>query len=302
LSLGGLVAVQTLNGLVLAPVPLAVSQLQAAQSLSGELDQIDDVLRTEPDPRLQVLDHVDVPDSGITGEVELRDITFGYVDGSAPLIKELSLHLTPGKRIALVGPSGCGKSTISKLVAGWYRPWSGAILVDGRPREDWPEALLASDIALVDQDPFVFAGSFRDNITMWNPTVLEADVLRAAQDAGLHEDIVARPGAYESVLAEGGADLSGGQRQRLALARALVRNPVTIVLDEATSALDPATEASIEAAIRARGMAELIIAHRLSTVRDCDEILVLEAGAVIERGSHHDLLALNGAYARLVRS
>ena len=211
------------------------------------------------------------------------------------------LDVRRGSLLALVGPSGCGKSTVSRLVVGWYQPWSGEVLVDGRSRDSWPESLLSSDIALVDQEPFVFAGTFRDNITMWNPTVAEVDVLRAAQDACLHDDIVARPGAYESVLAEGGADLSGGQRQRLEIARALVRNPSLIVLDEATSALDPATESQIEAAIRSRGMAELIIAHRLSTVRDCDEIIVLDGGNVVERGTHDELLRANGAYAWLVR-
>lgn len=302
LSLGQLVAVQTLNGLVLGPIPLAVSQIQAAQSLSGQLDQIDDVINTAPDERLQVRDQAAIPPLGLRGQLELRDVSFGYNQGGAPLIKNLSLHLTPGKRIALVGPSGCGKSTVSRLVAGWYQPWTGEILIDGKPRSHWSETLLTSEIALVDQDPFVFAGTFRDNITLWNPTVDEAAVLKAAQDADLHNDIVARPGAYESVLAEAGADLSGGQRQRLELARALVRDPALIILDEATSALDAATEARIANALRRRGMATLVIAHRLSTVRDCDEIIVLDAGNVLERGTHQQLLAANGTYAKLVRS
>jgi NHLM bacteriocin system ABC transporter peptidase/ATP-binding protein len=308
LSLGGLVAVQTLNGLVLGPVPVAVSQIQAAQSLTGQLDAIDDVLNTEPDPRLDVhaqdvLSAQPLPDDmGITGDLALVDVSFGYVAGAPALIESLSMRLTPGKRIALVGPSGCGKSTVGRLVAGWYQPWSGQVLIDGRPRDDWPEGLLCSHIAIVDQDPFVFAGTFRDNITMWNATLPEADVIRAATDAALHDDIVRRPGAYEAVLAEEGADLSGGQRQRLEMARALVRNPALIVLDEATSALDAATEAQIETAIRSRGMAELVIAHRLSTVRDCDEIIVLDAGRVVERGTHDDLLSQDGAYSRLVRS
>jgi NHLM bacteriocin system ABC transporter peptidase/ATP-binding protein len=304
LSLGGLVAVQTLNGLVLGSIPAAVTQLEAAQNLGGQLDQIDDVLNTPPDPRLvgTATQRPPVGEETVSGDLELIDVTFGYDRNAPPLVNGLNLHLTPGKRIALVGPSGCGKSTVSRLVVGWYDPWSGVMLVDGRPRDDWPEEVLTSYIAIVEQDPTIFSGTFRDNITMWNPTIPEADVIRAAQDACLHEDIVKRPGGYDAVLAEQGDDLSGGQRQRLEIARALARNPSLIVLDEATSALDAATEAAVDAAIRRRGSAVLVIAHRLSTIRDCDEIIMLDRGNVVERGTHDELVGGDGPYARLVRS
>lgn len=304
LSLGGVVAVQTLNGLVLGSIPAAVSQLQQATTLTGQLDQIDDVLKTEPDPRLVDWGSTSTRDTPIAveGYLELQGVTFGYIKGGQPLIRDLDLKLTPGKRIALVGPSGCGKSTVSRLVVGWYEPWGGEILIDGLPRSVWPESVLSSFISIVDQDPVIFSGTVRDNITMWNPTIPEADVIAAAKDAGLHDDIVRRPGAYEARLSELGSDLSGGQRQRLEIARALVRNPSIIVFDEATSALDAATEAAVDAAIRRRGAAALVIAHRLSTIRDCDEILVLDHGNVVERGTHSELLSLDNAYAKLVRA
>ncbi len=303
LSLGGLVAVQTLNGLVLGSIPSAVTQLEQAENLTGQLDQIDDVLNTAPDPRLVEPLDADVQDHpAVNGDLSLHGVSFGYNPSEPPLIADLDLHLTPGKRIALVGPSGCGKSTVSRLVVGWYRPWSGEVRIDGRPRDEWPESVLTSFVAFVEQDPSIFSGTIKDNISMWNETIPEADLIAAAKDASLHDDIVKRPGAYESVLAEQGDDLSGGQRQRLEIARALARNPSLIVLDEATSALDAATEAAVDAAIRRRGAAVLIIAHRLSTIRDCDEIIVLNRGKVVERGTHGELIAQQGAYAELVRS
>ena len=174
------------------------------------------------------------------------------------------------------------------------------IMVDGEPRSWWPEQILHREIALVDQDPVIFAGTFRDNITLWDPTIDDAAVVQAAKDAALHDDIARRPGSYEAELRAGGGDLSGGQRQRLEIARALVRDPAVLVLDEATSALDAATEAHIDTAIRRRGASCLIIAHRLSTVRDADEIIVLDRGQVVERGRHLDLVATDGPYRRLV--
>lgn len=297
LSLGGFVAVQTLLGLALAPAGTIVGQLQQAETLTGELDQIDDVLntplptRTEPtDPRPATL----------VGRVQMRAVTFGYDRNRPPLLRDLDLTIEPGARVALVGPSGCGKSTVARLLVGLYQPWTGDVLIDERPRDWWPEQVLHTQIAIVDQDPVIFAGSFRDNITLWDPTVGEAAVLQAAVDAGIHDDIARRPGSYDGLLREGGDDLSGGQRQRLEIARALVRDPAVLIMDEATSALDAATEGHIDAAIRRRGAACLIVAHRLSTVRDADEILVLDKGAVIERGRHSDLIDHDGPYRRLV--
>lgn len=299
LTMGGFVAVLTLLGLALAPAATIVGQLQQAETLTAELDQIDDILNTEvPEDAGTVDDRPAV----VVGHVTMRDVTFGYDRDRPALITGFDLDIAPGARVALVGPSGCGKSTVARLLAGLYEPWDGEILIDDQPRAWWPPAVLHHHLALVDQDPVIFEGSFRDNITLWDPTVGEAAIIRAAMDAGLHDDIARRPGSYDAVLREGGEDLSGGQRQRLEIARSLVRDPAIIVLDEATSALDAATEAHIDAALRRRGAACLIVAHRLSTVRDADEILVLDGGVVVQRGTHDDLIATEGLYRRLVTS
>lgn len=299
LSLGGFVAVQTLLGLALSPAAMVVAQFQQAELLSGELDQIDDVLAT-PLPTVEVVGEDAPRPTRIAGDLRLADVTFGYDTNRPPLLSGLNLHIAPGARVALVGPSGCGKSTVARLVVGLYEPWSGDVLIDGYPRAWWPPRVLHHDLSVVDQDPVIFAGTFRENITLWDPTISDADVVQAAKDAMLHDEIARRPGSYEAQLREGGGDLSGGQRQRLEIARALVRDPALIVLDEATSALDAATEAHIDAAIRRRGASCLIVAHRLSTVRDADEIIVLDSGTVVQRGRHAELVELPGAYRTLV--
>ena len=218
------------------------------------------------------------------------------------MITALDLHLRPGERVALVGPSGSGKSTISRLATGLYRPWSGEILVDGRARNRHAPQVLVDGIALVDQDVMIFSGTLRDNVTLWDASIPDVDVLRALEDAQLADDVAKRPGGLDAVLSENGSDLSGGQRQRLEIARALARRPSLLVLDEATSSLDPSTELLIDHAIRRRGISCLVIAHRLSTIRDSDEIVVLDKGVVVERGKHDQLMALDGAYAKLVNS
>jgi ABC-type bacteriocin/lantibiotic exporter with double-glycine peptidase domain len=201
-----------------------------------------------------------------------------------------------------VGGSGCGKSTIAKLVCGLYEPWQGEIILDGKPKNQIPRAVLTNSIAMVEQEIFLFGGTVRDNLTLWDSTVPDSQLVRSCIDAAIHEVILAIPGGYGGELMEGAANLSGGQRQRLEIARALVNNPAILVMDEATSALDAETEKIIDQNLRRRGCSCIIVAHRLSTIRDCDEIIVLERGKVVQRGTHEELWRVDGAYSRLLRS
>ncbi|BAY28956.1 ABC transporter-related protein [Nostoc carneum NIES-2107] len=236
------------------------------------------------------------------GYIELRNVTFGYNRLEPPLIENLSLTVKPGERIAFVGKSGSGKSTIAKLICGLYEPWEGEIYFDGIPRQQIPRSVLANSVAMVEQDIFLFAGTIRENLTLWDATVPEVDLIQACEDAAINDLILSLPNKFDAELIEGGMNISGGQRQRLEIARALIKNPQVLVLDEATSALDAETELIIDQNLRRRGCSCMVIAHRLSTIRDCHEIIVLDRGKIAERGTHQELWDLGGIYARLIQT
>ena len=301
-SMGMLVAFQALMLGFITPVNRMVDLGSTLQEVNGDIARLDDVLSAPAEMPPVRGEEGDTPASvlKLSGYLELRNVTFGYSPLEPPLIDNFSLSLRPGSRVALVGGSGCGKTTIARLVCGLYAPWSGEVLFDGRPRQEVPRGLMTTSFSVVDQDVFLFEGSVCDNLTLWDTTVAESDMVRAATDACVHDEISARPGQYHSGVEEGGRNFSGGQRQRLEIARALVTNPVVLVLDEATSALDPTTEAAIDDNLRRRGCTCLIVAHRLSTIRDCDEIVVLDRGRVVQRGTHDEMKAIPGPYSRLI--
>jgi NHLM bacteriocin system ABC transporter peptidase/ATP-binding protein len=303
MSVGMLVAYQILAGQFVAPLSRLVAFGSQMQELRADMGRLDDVL-AHPEDR-EYAARVDAEGSRralkLTGEVELRGVTFGYSPLEPPLVEDLSIRVGAGQRVALVGPSGSGKSTIARLVAGLYEPWAGEILLDGTPRDQLPRGLVNGSLATVDQDIFLFEGSIRDNVTLWDDTIPVRSITSACRDAEIDAVVQARDGAYQARVSEGGGNFSGGQRQRLEIARALAGDPTIVVLDEATSALDPTTEMQIDEHLRRRGCTCIIVAHRLSTIRDCDEIVVLEAGRIVQRGTHEAMKDADGPYARLIQ-
>ncbi|MBM3464776.1 MAG: NHLP family bacteriocin export ABC transporter peptidase/permease/ATPase subunit [Armatimonadetes bacterium] len=302
MSVGSLVAFTALASSFADPISQFVRLGQQLQTTVAEMLRLDDVMQngvdTELAPRSLEADRF----VKLDGRLELRDVTFGYDPNLPPAVSGVSFVLEPGKQIALVGATGSAKSTVGKLICGLFQPWSGEILVDGRPRSEWPRATLASSLALVDQETRLFRGSVAQNLSMWDDSIPRTRLVEAARDADIHELIAGRPGGYDGVIDEGGTNLSGGQRQRMEIARALALEPTILVLDEATSALDTRTEMEVVRALRRRGCSCVVIAHRLSTVRDCDEILVLESGKVVQRGTHEQLVAIPGPYQDLIKS
>lgn len=305
LSMGELIALQSLMVSFLMPVNGLVELAGSLQQVQGTLRRLEDVLRHAEDPVFATTEERKPLPPGrvrLEGLVELRNLTFGYSRLAPPLIEDFCLALRPGRRVALVGGSGSGKSTVAKMVAGLFQPWSGEIWFDGVLRQQVPQSMLRVSVAMVDQDIFLFEGTIRDNLTMWDATLPEPQLVAAAKDALIHDEISQREGGYDGRVEEGGRNFSGGQRQRLELARALSVNPSILILDEGTSALDPHTELLVDRNLRRRGCTCIIVAHRLSTIRDCDEILVLDRGKVVERGTHDQLCRGDGPYAELIRS
>ncbi|QNK82124.1 NHLP family bacteriocin export ABC transporter peptidase/permease/ATPase subunit [Nakamurella sp. PAMC28650] len=307
LSLGILVGFQALMASFLSPIGQLIGLAQQAQTAQGQLMQINDVLNSHVDEQFLCPPGAQTDIGGVTaarlnGALELRDVEFGYTRTGPPLLTGFNLLVAPGSRVALVGASGSGKSTLVKLILGLYEPWQGQVLFDGRTRRVWDRALLTTSVSFVDQRIMLFEGTVRENLTLWDDSISQDDLVRAARDACIHDDIAARVGGYEAVVQGGGQNFSGGQRQRLEIARALTLDPSILVLDEATSALDTETEQRIDRNLRRRGATCVIVAHRLSTIRDCDEIIVLDAGQITQRGTHDELIAQGGRYAALVEA
>jgi NHLM bacteriocin system ABC transporter peptidase/ATP-binding protein len=298
---GMLLAFQAFVQAFLAPVNSLILAGQSIQEMRVSMERVEDVMRYKTD--------IVVKEGGLEGETKIgklrgelcmEQVTFGYSPLAEPLIRNFDLRLVPGSKVAFVGASGCGKSTLAKLISGLYEPWSGTITYDGRARAEISRAVFTSSLAVVDQNIIMFEDSVSDNIKMWDKTIEDFEVILAARDAAIHEEIVRRPRGYNDRVAEGGKNFSGGQRQRIELAGALAQDPTLLILDEATSALDAKTEYEVIRAIRERGITCVIVAHRLSTIRDADEIIVLDRGLVQERGTHEELFAAGGLYTRLI--
>ena len=298
-TLGSILMFQGFLGSFMSPAMTLISAGQTIQEMRTQMERIEDVMEYPDDPSLDN-EPVIEKTGKLKGNILIKNITFGYSRLEEPVIKDFSLSLKTGERVAIVGSSGSGKSTMSKLISGLYQPWSGEILFDGHKRSDYPREVMTGSIAVVDQDITVFEDTISNNIKMWNDDIQDFEVILAARDAMLHDDITKLPGGYEYKLQSGGKNISGGQRQRMEIARVLAQDPSIIILDEATSALDAKTEFGVINAIRDRGITCIVIAHRLSTIRDCDEIIVLDHGKIAERGTHDELMTKGGIYSDLV--
>ena len=302
-TLGKIFLFQGFMNSFMAPATSLISAGQTVMEMRTQMERVEDVMEYPTD-----VNYSDEPlsDSGdyskLSGKIELKNVTFGYSRLGEPLIRDFSMSMEPGSRVAFVGTSGCGKSTLSKLISGLYQPWSGEILFDGKPIRDIDRSVFTGSVAVVDQEIVLFEDTIANNIKMWDESIEDFEMILAARDAQIYDDIMARDGGFYGSLIEGGKDLSGGQRQRLEIARVLAQDPSVIIMDEATSALDAKTEYELVKAVKDRGITCIVIAHRLSTIRDCDEIIVLDKGQVVERGTHDELYAKGGFYSELIAS
>ena len=300
-TLGMIMTFQQFLTSFMSPAMTLISAGQTIQEMRTQMERVEDVMQYPVDPNFSdhpLDDNADY--SKLSGSVELKHVTFGYSRLGKPLIQDFSMSMKPGSRVAFVGSSGCGKSTLSKLISGLYQPWSGEILFDGKPISEIDRSVFTGSVAVVDQDIVLFEDTIANNIKMWDESIEDFEMILAARDAQIYDDIMAREGGFYGKLTEGGKDLSGGQRQRIEIARVLAQDPSIIIMDEATSALDAKTEYELVKAVKDRGITCIVIAHRLSTIRDCDEIIVLDKGMVVERGTHEELYAKGGYYSELI--
>ena len=301
-TVGMIMAFQSFLNNFMRPAAQLTAAGQSIQELRTDMERVEDVMKYPDDPMLENHGKEVETYTKLSGRLSMRHVTFGYSSLNPPLIEDFNLELEPGQRVAFVGFSGCGKSTLAKLITGLYQPWSGEILLDDQPVASIDRNILAGSVAVVDQDITMFEDTIANNIRMWDSSIQDFEVIMAANDARMHEEIMQRDGDYQYRITEGGKDFSGGQRQRLEIARVLAQDPTMIIMDEATSALDASTEYEVVNSIKDRGISCVVIAHRLSTIRDCDEIIVMDQGKVVERGTHEQLMANGGLYIQLVGS
>jgi len=307
MTLGALVAFTYLMGNFISPVNQLISVGTLLNETESDMGRIDDVINYEVDDQFrddnqQAKKLNTANNQKLIGYFEMKDVTFGYNTTMPALVEGFNLKLKPGSRVALVGGSGSGKSTVAKIASGLYKPWKGEILFDGKPKDDIPRHIITDSLAVIDQEVLIFNGTIKENIAFWDTTISDKNIIQSARDAAIHDTIAVRKDAYDSMVMEGGSNFSGGQRQRLEIARALATNPSILIMDEATSALDPTAEKLVMDNIKRRGCTCLIVAHRLSTIMDCDEIIVMQYGKIVERGTHQELMKQNGVYAQLIES